>query len=86
MACETEMHIHYMMLAQDHFREALHLTRTSDRLDKIVHALESLDDAQHCGVHPKHLFGIRARFHEELTRTKETANRRWADGWVALMH
>ena len=47
MACETEMHIHYMMLAQDHFREALHLTRTSDRLDKIVHALESLDDAQH---------------------------------------
>jgi len=72
MACETEMHVHYVMLAQDHYRAALRLPCTFERSDRISLALETLDEAERWGVPAHTLCEIRKRYHTEWVRCVES--------------
>ena len=70
--CNVEMHVHYVMLAQEYFRESLTLTQNSEKLEKINSASELLNEAQGCGVSSKSLSGMRVRYCEEFIRTAQT--------------
>lgn len=67
MACETEMHVHYVMLAQEIFRRAAR-TEPAERGCAIAEALEALNHAQGCGVSFAVLSDLRIRYHVELKR------------------
>jgi hypothetical protein len=68
MACETEMHVHYVMQAQEIFRTALGAELPA-RVYAIAGALEALNQAQSCGVSFAVLSDVRIRYQIELKRS-----------------
>jgi len=74
MACETEMHVHYVMLAQEIFRIALRFEPPA-RFCAISEALEALNHAQGCGVSFAMLSDLRIRYHVELKKCLATMAR-----------
>jgi hypothetical protein len=71
MACESEMHVHYVMLAQEIFRIALRFEPPA-RVCAISEALEALNHAQGCGVSFAVLSDLRIRYHVELKKCLAT--------------
>ena len=56
MPYPTLMYMHYVMEAQDYFREAQQLSSATDKLDRLKAALDALDNASRLrgsgGNHP----------------------------------
>jgi hypothetical protein len=66
------MYMHYVMEAQDYFREAQQLSSATDKLDRLKASLESLDNALNCGAPAETIHEMRMRYYEEFLRITES--------------
>jgi hypothetical protein len=72
MPYPTLMYMHYVMEAQDYFREAQQLSSATDKLDRLKAALESLDNALDCGAPAETIHEMRMRYYEEFLKITES--------------
>ena len=72
MPYPTLMYMHYVMEAQDYFREAQQLSSATDKLDRLKSALESLDNALNCGAPAETIHEMRMRYYEEFLKITES--------------
>jgi hypothetical protein len=73
MSCETEMHVHFFMTAQEYFREALSFPNGPRRCQRIGQALECLQAAQRTGVPAVVLRELQSKLLAELGETAQPA-------------
>jgi hypothetical protein len=66
--CNVEMHVHYVMLAQNYFREIASLTNNSAKLARINDATEALENAHTCGAPIKVLAPLWKQYLDEFIR------------------
>jgi hypothetical protein len=66
MPYPTLMYMHYVMEAQDYFRETQQLSSATDKLDRLKDALKSLDNALDCGAPSEIIHEMRMRYYEEF--------------------
>ena len=71
MPYQTLMYMHYVMEAQDHFREAQRMTSASNKLDGLIAALESLDNARECGAPAETIHEMKLRYYREFFKITE---------------
>jgi hypothetical protein len=74
MPYPTLMYMHYVMEAQDYFREAQQLSTATDKLDRLKAALESLDNAKECGAPSETVHELRMRYYEEFLKIADKEN------------
>jgi hypothetical protein len=72
MPYPTLMYMHYVMEAQDYFREAQQHSSAAIKLDRLTAALESLDNAKECGVPLEIIYELRMRYYEEFLKIAES--------------
>ncbi|MFN8008559.1 MAG: hypothetical protein U0V70_16360 [Terriglobia bacterium] len=72
MPYPTLMYLHYVMEAQDYFREAQQEGTAAAKLDKLAAAFDALKQASEHGAPNETVRELRLRYYEEfLTITKE---------------
>ena len=72
MPYPTLMYMHYVMEAQDSFREAQQQSSATNKLDRLMAALESLDNARDCGAPAETIHEMRMRYYEEFIKIAES--------------
>ena len=68
MPYPTLMYMHYVMEAQDYYREAQQLSSATIKLDRLKDALDSLDNALNCGAPSEIIHDLRMRYYEEFLK------------------
>ena len=71
MPYPTLMYMHYVMEAQDYFREALQPSSATIKLDRLKAALDALDNARDCGAPVETIHELRMRYYEEFIKITE---------------
>jgi len=72
MPYPTLMYMHYVMEAQDYFREALQQSTATIKLDRLKGALDALDHASDCGAPVETIHELRMRYYEEFIKITES--------------
>jgi hypothetical protein len=66
MPSPSLMYMHYVMEAQEHFREAKEEISALRKLDRLAAALESLNIARECGAPPATILKMQMRYYQEF--------------------
>jgi hypothetical protein len=64
--------MHYVMEAQDYFREALQQSSATIKLDRLKAAFDALDHAGDCGAPMETIHEMRMRYYEEFLKIAES--------------
>ena len=72
MPYPTLMYMHYVMEALDYFREAQQQSTALNKLERLIAALESLDNARDCGAPAETIHEMKMRYYQEFFEIAES--------------